>query len=644
MFSLDHDRLVYTISFLFAFFVGFENGFSQSSIFLERWYWGDNNQYYILNRNLVHDNSDPTHDLFSVAYNGAIVYVSDNEILSFIVDPLWNRMIYAKYNSYWAKAYGEYGASSGHFKHPNGVATDGLGNIYVADTNNGRVVKLQYTNEEIDTNYFYTIGQDVLEQPLDLDVDDRGNLDPSDDVVWVADNGAGQIVPFTLDGSLWQNKTITALLSENTVYNDLTGVCGLAIRKNQGVNSTEEARIYLVDWKQRKLFLVEANSSCSSCHGAGGAEYVYMERTFASDVVLSGVESDYFGDVWVVDNANGKVYKYTWDLQYLDALTGLNNPTSVASVRRHHENIAITEQWTNTTGNRTYSQGANIHNLNISTSTTVASFTFLLTNYCYLEAKVYKGSTLKAILEDGINVSSSGNMTLNWYQSNPAGGNYTLKLWAKAYHDQNIYKYTYQTFTFSLATSINGPNSLTEREEGTWNANTTGGGSSADYQWYYKYDNSETWRSTDSTNSSYSRIMGREGFTVKVVVTSNGETDNATKHVAYVGGIPEKKEFVLPKEYDLTQNYPNPFNPLTAIKYNLPEESMVVLKIYDLMGREVRTLVKGIESAGFKKVLWDGKNTYGKPVSSGVYLYRLDAVSRVSSKDFHETRKLVLLR
>ncbi|MFQ6609131.1 MAG: hypothetical protein ACE5EE_11485, partial [Fidelibacterota bacterium] len=235
MFSLDHDRLVYTISFLFAFFVGFENGFSQSSIFLERWYWGDNNQYYILNRNLVHDNSDPTHDLFSVAYNGAIVYVSDNEILSFIVDPLWNRMIYAKYNSYWAKAYGEYGASSGHFKHPNGVATDGLGNIYVADTNNGRVVKLQYTNEEIDTNYFYTIGQDVLEQPLDLDVDDRGNLDPSDDVVWVADNGAGQIVPFTLDGSLWQNKTITALLSENTVYNDLTGVCGLAIRKNQGV-------------------------------------------------------------------------------------------------------------------------------------------------------------------------------------------------------------------------------------------------------------------------------------------------------------------------------------------------------------------------------------------------------------------------
>ncbi|NHZ86653.1 MAG: hypothetical protein GWP19_12365, partial [Planctomycetia bacterium] len=127
------------------------------------------------------------------------------------------------------------------------------------------------------------------------------------------------------DGTLWQNIIITSLISDNTVFNDLSGVCGIAVRKNQGVNSTENARIYMADWKLRKLFLMEAESSCSACHG-GGAGYVYKEKTFASNVMLSGVESDYFGDVWVVDNANGKVYKYTWDFQYLDELSGLTYP------------------------------------------------------------------------------------------------------------------------------------------------------------------------------------------------------------------------------------------------------------------------------------------------------------------------------
>lgn len=100
----------------------------------------------------------------------------------------------------------------------------------------------------------------------------------------------------------------------------------------------------------------------------------------------------------------------------------------------------------------------------------------------------------------------------------------------------------------------------------------------------------------------------------------------------------------IPEAYALYENYPNPFNPITSMKYNLPEWSFVELRIYDLMGREIRILVNGNEEAGYKSVIWDGKDSHGSAVSSGMYLYRLDVISYESNKEFHQTRKMVLLR
>ena len=94
----------------------------------------------------------------------------------------------------------------------------------------------------------------------------------------------------------------------------------------------------------------------------------------------------------------------------------------------------------------------------------------------------------------------------------------------------------------------------------------------------------------------------------------------------------------IPTVYALSQNYPNPFNPLTTLRYNLPERVDVVLTIHDLLGREIRTMVRGIEQPGFKVVIWDGTNAQGQPVSSGIYLYRIHAGR------FTATRKMVLLR
>ena len=77
--------------------------------------------------------------------------------------------------------------------------------------------------------------------------------------------------------------------------------------------------------------------------------------------------------------------------------------------------------------------------------------------------------------------------------------------------------------------------------------------------------------------------------------------------------------------------------------YNeLPEQAHVALMIYDLKGREVKTLVNRVEAPGYKGVVWDGANSVGQPVSSGVYLYRIRAEG--ASGRFEEVMKMVLLR
>ena len=89
---------------------------------------------------------------------------------------------------------------------------------------------------------------------------------------------------------------------------------------------------------------------------------------------------------------------------------------------------------------------------------------------------------------------------------------------------------------------------------------------------------------------------------------------------------------LIPKAFDLAQNYPNPFNPETNISYGLPEDANVVLKVYNVLGQEIRTLVDGQQSAGFFTVMWDGTNDFGEMVSTGVYIYRITAGQYAASK------------
>jgi len=115
----------------------------------------------------------------------------------------------------------------------------------------------------------------------------------------------------------------------------------------------------------------------------------------------------------------------------------------------------------------------------------------------------------------------------------------------------------------------------------------------------------------------------------------SGHSDAISVTIEYVGLADDNQ---IPSEYNLYQNHPNPFNPTTTLRYDLPEDGMVNITIYDMMGRRVISLVNDHQTVGYKSIQWNGKNNLGEPVSAGMYIYTIQA------GDFRQTKKMVLLK
>lgn len=94
----------------------------------------------------------------------------------------------------------------------------------------------------------------------------------------------------------------------------------------------------------------------------------------------------------------------------------------------------------------------------------------------------------------------------------------------------------------------------------------------------------------------------------------------------------------VPERFELHQNYPNPFNPVTSILISMPRTSQARLEVYNMIGQRLAVLIDQDLPAGTHRFEWDATDVAGKPVSSGVYLYRL------SAGDFAETKTMTLLK
>ncbi|MBU1983588.1 T9SS type A sorting domain-containing protein, partial [bacterium] len=94
----------------------------------------------------------------------------------------------------------------------------------------------------------------------------------------------------------------------------------------------------------------------------------------------------------------------------------------------------------------------------------------------------------------------------------------------------------------------------------------------------------------------------------------------------------------IPLSLTLEQNYPNPFNPTTAIRFVAPQNTVTTLRVYNLLGQEVRTLYAGRGTGSEMTILFNGRNDAGTPLTSGVYVYRLEGSSGSMAKTLHLVR------
>jgi len=100
-----------------------------------------------------------------------------------------------------------------------------------------------------------------------------------------------------------------------------------------------------------------------------------------------------------------------------------------------------------------------------------------------------------------------------------------------------------------------------------------------------------------------------------------------------------KNQSNFPQSFSLFQNYPNPFNSETVIRYQLPASGNVELSIYNGIGQKIRTLLNSSQPSGNHSTTWDGKDDWGNPVSSGIYIYQLKV-----GCEFLQIKKLLLLK
>jgi len=129
-----------------------------------------------------------------------------------------------------------------------------------------------------------------------------------------------------------------------------------------------------------------------------------------------------------------------------------------------------------------------------------------------------------------------------------------------------------------------------------------------------------------------------------IVIQALSGTGSSLTRIGTEGDSGELDNESLPSEYALYESYPNPFNPSTQIQFDLPEDSRVKLVIYDILGREVITLLEGELGAGRYRQLWDGQDRRGSLVASGMYFFRMEAASLTSQKKLIALKKMLLLK
>ena len=168
-----------------------------------------------------------------------------------------------------------------------------------------------------------------------------------------------------------------------------------------------------------------------------------------------------------------------------------------------------------------------------------------------------------------------------------------------------------------------------------------------DWDLYFSNDGGSTWQPI-AINIAQSQLdynwtvpeLATDAGQIKIIQDNTDYTDFADASGNFTINVTTgvKKNRSFSESFILYHAYPNPFNPTTTIRYELSQRSQISLKVYSILGLEIRTLIDDVQSPGLKSVIWDGTNNQGESVGSGVYIYQIRAGNEI------QTRKMTLLK
>lgn len=160
-----------------------------------------------------------------------------------------------------------------------------------------------------------------------------------------------------------------------------------------------------------------------------------------------------------------------------------------------------------------------------------------------------------------------------------------------------------------------------------------------DFSHFVIYRNDEVLATTSENSFRDSSLDGNELLKYQIQsVDVHGNGSGFAEEIISTTNTVSRTDSEKPDSYRLFSNYPNPFNPETEIQFDLPEATHVVIKIYNTLGREITTIVNAEYNAGTYKARWNGMDQFGNSVSSGVYIYVLQA------NNFTAQKKMTLMR
>jgi flagellar hook assembly protein FlgD len=590
--------------------------------------------------------------------------------VQFVLDAEWNRIVYGNMNN-WIKSYNVHA--------PSAIVVDADGNVFVGEPARKRVLVLK-----LDGTTTLQLQSTIpnIENPSELAINDNGTpFNTSDDFLYVADPTRNTIFKYTAGGAAH------ALVATFDGFDTPTSI---AVGRWNGANNRV---LYVVDkiGKRVRAFDDERASLSLLAHHRGDYSQYF-----------TSIKTDHFGHVYVVDNVNSKVMKFTSQLELLDEHGGADAFAALNSVDIPFARIEIDgerrwvgfdqmfalERWDNTSGVQRRKFGIKLRNIEFRADQDVSSVAnaFVLTDVANVAAKIYdeRNRLVRTLSSSWL---TAGAKNLHWDRRSDEGvqvpaGTYRYELMAvSAYAGEPTISNTRFYLPLYYAEDCgsenrnddahlvrgsvvrwgDAPSQTANEDESSVQYRFTGLNPAGEYEVAAEFAANDALQrlqeltangkrllepqrvSTEPTQTGFVRVpkelYANGEVTIAVNALGEGPAIVTQLWIKEVGkGFNPEPLATLPTKYALEQNYPNPFNPTTTIRYAIPDDGLVTLKVYNIAGQEVATLVNEVKKAGKYEVTFDSKNTVGASLASGVYLYRVQAGS------FSEVKKMVLLK